>query len=71
MIKNFLNNFQKKVRKERICKYGWNYIVLEVLVLLCHRRGTRFEHWVSRKRDVKVKKYLEKNYSYIIDRWYR
>lgn len=70
MIKNFLINLRKKVRKERICKYGLKYIVLEVLVLICHRRGTSFEHWVSRKKDIMIKDYLEKKYSHVIDKWY-
>jgi hypothetical protein len=71
MIKNFINNLRKKVRKDRISRYGLSYVVLEVLVLICHRRGTFFEHWLNRKKDIKVKEYLNKNYSSVIEKWYR
>lgn len=70
MIKNFLGRLKKTVTLYRIKKYGIIYVFLEVLIILCHRTNTSFEHHITYVKDKIINQYLNDNYKSIIDKYY-
>ena len=70
MIKNFFIRLFKIIRLSRIRKYGIRLMIYDILILLCHRNNSWFEHIVIRKKDEIVNAYMRKHYDYIINKWY-
>ena len=70
LILNFSRRFFLIIKPNRIKKYGLRYIVLEVLILLCHRSSSEFENYVTLKRDRYIRKYLLKNYKSIVEKYF-
>ena len=70
MIKNLIRRLKNTVTLYRIRKYGITYISLEVLIMLCHRTNTSFEHHLTHAKDKIIDKYLNDNYKEIIDKYY-
>lgn len=54
----------------RIKKYGFDYVFLEFLILLCHRSNSKFEHLITQKKDKKINNYLMIKYKGIINEYY-
>lgn len=66
LLTNFRRHLKEIVRINRIKEYGLKIILCEILILLCHRKNTQFEHWITRVKDKKINQYLEKRYYSII-----
>lgn len=66
LLINFRRHLKEIVRINRIKEYGLKIILCEILILLCHRKNTQFEHWITRVKDKKINQYLEKRYYSII-----
>ena len=70
MLKNLLGRLKNTVTTYRIKKYGISYVILEMLIMLCHRTNTDFEHHLTFAKDKKIDKYLRNNYADIINKYY-
>lgn len=66
LLTNFRRHLKEIVRINRIKEYGLKIILCEILILLCHRKNTQFEHCITRVKDKKINQYLEKRYYSII-----
>ena len=53
LLINFRRHLKEIVKINRIKEYGLGIILCEILILLCHRKNTQFEHWITR---IKIKK---------------
>lgn len=73
-MKDLISNFSRRLiliaKPARIKKYGLQYIILEILILMCHRSSSEFEHYVTVKRDQYIRKYLLKNYGNIVEKYF-
>ncbi len=70
LISNFSRRFFLIIQPHRIRKYGLSYIILEILILMCHRSSSEFEHYVTVKRDRHIRSYLLKNYGDIVEKYF-
>ncbi len=59
LISNFSRRFFLIIQPRRIRKYGLSYIILEILILMCHP-----------KRDRHIRSYLLKNYGDIVEKYF-
>ena len=66
LANNFIIFIKTTVTKKKIKKYGYTYVLLLVLIKLCHRSNSKFEHILTQKKDKKIDTYLNNNYSLII-----
>ena len=66
LLINFRRHLKEIVKINRIKEYGLGIILCEILILLCHRKNTQFEQWITRIKDKKIHQYLEKKYWLII-----
>ena len=70
-VKHYLRKFSKRIRKifsnDRVKKYGIKLALLDFLIFLMHRKGSKLEHWLIRKKDIIVQEYIYKNYPDIIN----
>lgn len=69
-LKNLIKRSIEIFKIKRIRKYGLEYTITEFLILLCHRKNTRFEHKVTYHRDVIIDKYLKMNYNEVLKKYY-
>ncbi|OUQ00228.1 hypothetical protein B5E95_06660 [Lactobacillus gallinarum] len=70
LIKTFCIRTKDIFKYKRIKRYGFKYTLLEFIILCCHRSNTKFEHIITRQKDMLIDKYLRKNYSDIIDKYF-
>lgn len=70
LISNFSRRFFLIIQPRRIRKYGLSYIILEILILMCHRSSSEFEHYVTVRRDRHIRSYLLKNYGDIVEKYF-
>lgn len=70
LLVTFIRRTKKIFKWSRIRKFGFYYTFLEFLILLCHRSNSKFEHFVTRKKDEKINRYLIKYYGEIINEYY-
>lgn len=70
-IKYYWSQFNIRIKKifsgYRLKKYGVRLALLDLLIFLMHRNGSRLEHYLIRKKDLIVQKYLYNNFNSIID----
>lgn len=70
-IKYYLSKFNERIKKifsyNRIKKYGIRLAFLDLLIFFMHRNGGRFEHYLIRKKDLIVQRYLYNNFYYVIE----
>ncbi len=73
-MKNLISNFSRRfaliTKPKRIKKYGIQYIIFEILILMCHRSSSKFEHYITLKRDKYIRKYLLENYGDIVEKYF-
>ena len=65
-LKKIKENLNKIFSIKRIKRYGFNMAVIDFLIFLMHRNNSNLEHWLIRRKDLIVQKYLYKNYPQII-----
>lgn len=70
LIKTFGVRTKDIFKYKRVKKYGLKYTFLEFIILCCHRSNTKFEHKVTHRKDVLIDKYLRKNHSDIINKYF-
>ena len=60
-------NIRKNFSYKRVKEYGFRMAFLDFLIFLMHRNDTRLEHWLIRKKDMIVQKYIYRKYPNIIN----
>ena len=69
-LKYYLSKFCDRIKKifsyKRLKKYGIEMAFLDLCIFFMHRKGNRLEHFLIRKKDKIVQKYLYKNYYDVI-----
>ena len=59
LLINFRRHLKEIVKIDRIKEYGLGIILCGIHILLCHRKNTQFEHWITIIKVKKINQYLE------------
>lgn len=69
-IRNYIKRLEVRINKifskDRIKKYGIKFAILDFFIFLMHRNNSNLEHWLIRKKDLIVQKYLYTEYANIV-----